>query len=190
MQTPDPGWNVRDGDALFVRNADEIGLGVVYARDNGFYIAVATDGTNINGGYLHTCEQDAINTVWDYDNRQRALELCGFCDSIRSHSNVYASWPETVAFQPRRGGCTEGHLLIVPREHVSDAGENPDVTAQTMYRASQIVAHMPSANIITSKGTTATQTAFHLHVHIVPRRVGDGRMLPWSDASQLSCSCT
>ena len=39
----------------------------------------------------------------------------------------------------------------------------------------------PSANLITSIGAAATQTVFHLHVHVVPRHEGDGLLLPWSN---------
>jgi histidine triad (HIT) family protein len=35
-------------------------------------------------------------------------------------------------------------------------------------------------NIITSVGAEATQTVFHLHLHVVPRRFGDGLALPWT----------
>jgi hypothetical protein len=36
-------------------------------------------------------------------------------------------------------------------------------------------------NLITSAGTDATQSVFHLHVHLVPRRPNDGLKLPWSE---------
>jgi histidine triad (HIT) family protein len=38
----------------------------------------------------------------------------------------------------------------------------------------------PPCNIITSAGSDATQTVFHLHLHVVPRRAGDGLALPWT----------
>lgn len=40
---------------------------------------------------------------------------------------------------------------------------------------------VPAANIITSRGSAATQTVYHLHLHVVPRREGDGLGLPWTD---------
>jgi diadenosine tetraphosphate (Ap4A) HIT family hydrolase len=42
------------------------------------------------------------------------------------------------------------------------------------------VSHLGAANFITSAGRDATQTVFHLHIHIVPRHAGDGLALPWT----------
>lgn len=35
-------------------------------------------------------------------------------------------------------------------------------------------------NLITSRGPAATQTVPHLHLHLIPRREGDGLTLPWT----------
>jgi histidine triad (HIT) family protein len=78
---------------------------------------------------------------------------------------------------------TDGHLLVVPAKHVADACEDPIMTARTMERAALLLAGRyggEDANIITSIGPAATQTVRHLHLHIVPRRPGDGLHLPWT----------
>jgi diadenosine tetraphosphate (Ap4A) HIT family hydrolase len=51
-----------------------------------------------------------------------------------------------------------------------------------MQRAAEyaLVKVSGDCNLITSDGAAATQTVKHLHVHIVPRRDGDGLTLPWS----------
>jgi histidine triad (HIT) family protein len=49
------------------------------------------------------------------------------------------------------------------------------------HAAELAAAIMPDAfNIITSAGRDATQTVDHLHLHLVPRRPGDGLALPWA----------
>lgn len=79
-----------------------------------------------------------------------------------------------------------GHVILMPRKHVRDAAEDSSVTRQVVgdaseyVRASVLAREFTSANIITSIGAAATQTIFHLHVHVVPRREGDGLALPWS----------
>jgi len=104
---------------------------------------------------------------------------CTFCAIIdgRAPATVVRRWRDAIAFVPL-SPVTEGHVLIVPKHHVVDATEEPQVTADVM-RAAAEYADRP-CNIITSAGPEATQTVFHLHVHVVPRREGDGLPLPWT----------
>lgn len=73
---------------------------------------------------------------------------------------------------------TPGHMLIIPKRHLRDALESPADTGLVMEYAARY-ARSP-CNIITSVGTEATQTVFHLHVHVIPRATGDGLRLPWT----------
>ncbi|WUH89689.1 HIT family protein [Streptomyces sp. NBC_00433] len=105
---------------------------------------------------------------------------CPFCELLRTpaHPAVVERWPDAVALTPRRP-VTEGHLLVVPRSHVPDAAAAPEVAAAAMRHAARLAGRYPSCNIITSCGVEATQTVFHLHLHVVPRRGGDRLALPW-----------
>lgn len=102
---------------------------------------------------------------------------CVFCNLMAKPSKLVAEWPETVAFVPLNP-VTEGHVLVVPRRHVTDALENPRVTAATMRRAAEFA--KPPCNLITSVGKSASQSVSHLHIHVVPRSESDGLRLPWS----------
>ncbi|MFF0389623.1 HIT family protein [Kitasatospora sp. NPDC004615] len=93
---------------------------------------------------------------------------------------VVREWPDAIAIRPRSGGVNPGHLLVIPRAHVADVGADPVVSAAVMARAAELAAVLPAANVITSKGSAATQTVFHLHIHVVPRADGDGLPLPWT----------
>ncbi|WP_242190351.1 HIT family protein [Saccharopolyspora soli] len=64
---------------------------------------------------------------------------------------------EVVAIRPR-GGVNDGHLLVIPRTHVVDASVDPAVSARTMACAAELMGEHDAANIITSRGTAATQT--------------------------------
>lgn len=79
---------------------------------------------------------------------------------------------------------TEGHVLVIPFKHVSDASVNIHLTGATFRDAAEYARTkgIESYNLITSVGVAATQTVGHLHVHLVPRRDGDGLKLPWSEA--------
>ena len=110
------------------------------------------------------------------------MKRCTFCAIAAGESPavIVREWPDALAIRPRSGGVNKGHVLVLPRVHVEDAGTDPDVTAVVMRRAAELMAEHPAANLITSKGDAATQTVFHAHVHVVPRQAGDGLPLPWT----------
>ncbi|MET8648447.1 HIT family protein [Nocardia aurea] len=106
---------------------------------------------------------------------------CVFCEIAagRAPATVVAEWPDALAIVPL-GPVVDGHVLIIPREHVTDFADSPGATAATMRRAAEYTTgRHASANLITSMGRAATQSVFHLHIHIVPRSVDDGLMTPW-----------
>lgn len=103
---------------------------------------------------------------------------CPFCP-IPPDATVVADWGDIVAFVPLNP-VTPGHVLIVPRAHVADVAEDPQMSAQVMFFAADVASRFASCNIITSRGAPATQTVRHLHLHVVPRVEGDGLHLPWT----------
>lgn len=107
---------------------------------------------------------------------------CVFCAIVRGEAPaaVVHRWPDALAIVPR-SPVTAGHVLVIPLVHVADVREQPAVSGRVMRRAAEIAPH--PCNVITSAGSEATQTVFHLHVHVVPRAAGDGLALPWSVAS-------
>lgn len=104
---------------------------------------------------------------------------CVFCKRVVS-GRYDEGDRDAVIFAPNRP-VTPGHMLIVPRLHVTDAAHDPDTTAATMRLAAvYAVQSGVDFNLITSRGTLATQTVFHLHIHFVPRCENDGLTLPWT----------
>ncbi|MEW2072852.1 HIT domain-containing protein [Streptomyces sp. NPDC013433] len=107
---------------------------------------------------------------------------CPFCLIVRgaAPARVVRRWADALAITPRGGGVTRGHVLVLPMTHVPDVAADPAVSATTMRYAAELAAEVGDCNIITSRGAAATQTVPHLHVHVVPRRPGDGILLPWT----------
>lgn len=108
-------------------------------------------------------------------------DACVFCRIVQdaAPAEIVHRWDDAVAFVPLNP-VTPGHVLVVPNEHVRDASEDPVVTAQAMYRAADLASQYTAFNLISSAGAAATQTIFHLHWHLVPRRDGDELTLPWT----------
>jgi histidine triad (HIT) family protein len=109
---------------------------------------------------------------------------CVFCQIIRGEAPGFfvSNRPElsTIIIRPLNP-VTEGHVLVLPRKHVTAAHSDHLVSAAVMEHASIYAAAVGPYNLITSHGTEATQTVRHLHLHVVPRRLGDGLALPWTD---------
>ena len=98
---------------------------------------------------------------------------CPFCDMFSSSDK------DIINIEPLNP-IVEGHRIIIPREHVKDFSDDVEVTGRVMKYAAELGKKIGEVNLITSKGVNATQSVFHLHVHLVPRKEGDGLSLPWT----------
>lgn len=103
---------------------------------------------------------------------------CVFCEKFDGRSE------SVISFEPLNP-VTKGHLLVVPRVHAIDFADRPEVSAFVMGHAALLAKKIGNCNIITSIGEDATQSIFHLHVHIIPRRKYDGLKLPWTGQRKL-----
>lgn len=106
---------------------------------------------------------------------------CPFCEinAGRTPAQFVDEWSDAIAIAPLNP-VVEGHTLVIPKTHVADFAEDPTVSAATMRRAAQLASGSGHAmNLITSRGREATQSVFHLHLHLVPRAENDGLALPW-----------
>lgn len=99
---------------------------------------------------------------------------------------------QVVAFFPTEPAVI-GHTLIVPREHIRDIWSLSEETAARLARvvvrlADVVSKAVPSEglNVIQSNGAVATQTVFHLHVHLVPRQKGDAMGPIWPEKTDYS----
>lgn len=104
---------------------------------------------------------------------------CPFCERIEARDFRMDRAVLEAGFFPPLNPVVPGHMLVVPLRHVNDAAEDPFLTGQVMTLAARLAGRLGDCNLITSIGPAATQTVFHLHIHVVPRRTGDGLALPW-----------
>lgn len=108
---------------------------------------------------------------------------CVFCEIIRTESAKGFTWcgNVVVSFIPLNP-VVPGHRLFVPVRHARSFREDPGYGAPAFYFAGKWGAEKNEEfNLITSSGEYATQTVWHTHIHYVPRREGDGLLLPWSN---------
>lgn len=102
--------------------------------------------------------------------------MCVFCKKILDEHLT----GEFAVFEPLNP-VTQGHLLVIPIEHIDNVGDKLSVATPVLQAAARIASQLDNVNVITSKGRYATQTVGHFHIHIVPRRENDGLKLPWTN---------
>jgi len=107
---------------------------------------------------------------------------CTFCDLIQGAAEVSVCYEdaEALAFMDIQP-VNAGHVLVVPRKHYESMLDvPPDVGAHlfsvTMRLANAVrrVTRCEGMNLVVNDGVAAGQDVFHYHVHIIPRRQGDG----------------
>lgn len=120
---------------------------------------------------------------------------CPFCAIVLGDDpgarEVYRD-KHVVAFLPTEPAIL-GHVMVVPREHAPDIWSIDEDVAAHLARATLRLAGaireavVPEGlNVIQSNGEAATQTVFHLHVHLVPRWGGDAMGPIWPEETDYS----
>jgi histidine triad (HIT) family protein len=109
-----------------------------------------------------------------YDNS------CIFCKIARKQSPASVIYEDAsvMAFLDIRPLST-GHTLIIPKEHYRDIFDiSPELLTRVHQVTKQIAVALQKAtnadgiSIFQQNGASAGQDVFHLHVHVVPRHVG------------------
>lgn len=79
-----------------------------------------------------------------------------------------------------------GHALVIPKSHAPNLFESADgdlaavmPVARRVATAVNKVLQPAGLNLLQSNGPGAGQSVFHLHVHVIPRAVGDGIKMTW-----------
>ena len=108
------------------------------------------------------------------------MPTCPFCAIVRGE--IAASFvlreDAVCAFLDTRP-VFKGHVLVVPREHTADLLALPAALVPPLFTAVQRVASAVEKGLgadgsFTAINTKISQSVPHLHVHVVPRRKGDG----------------
>ncbi|GAB3787619.1 HIT family protein [Dyella agri] len=88
-----------------------------------------------------------------------------------------------------------GHVLVAPHRHAPDLyALAPDEAAGAMGMAQRVAlalrAELDPAglNLWQSNGRAAGQEVFHFHLHVQPRRVGDGLLRVYPDGAPRSAT--
>ena len=108
---------------------------------------------------------------------------CVFCDIIndKKPASIVYSDEKVIAFMVIRP-INPGHLVVIPKTHAPGLSELDEEMGAHMFKiALRIVNALKKSgiecegiNLFLSDGKAASQEIFHIHLHIVPRFLGDG----------------
>jgi len=107
---------------------------------------------------------------------------CLFCKLVKGELPSYKIYEDdqTFAFLDI-SPMAKGHTMVIPKEHAQtflDASESSvRAIAATIKKLAPSILKATGAtgfNILSNNHTSAGQFVEHLHVHIIPRSVGDG----------------
>lgn len=111
--------------------------------------------------------------------------FCKLANGVIPSKTLYED--ETFRVILDLGPATQGHALILPKEHADNLYELPDETAaKTMILAKKMAAQMTEKlacdgfNLVQNNGSCAGQTVFHFHLHLVPRYKEDHQRIGWN----------
>lgn len=105
---------------------------------------------------------------------------CIFCRIVRkqAHASIVYEDETVLAFIDIRP-LSEGHTLVIPKEHYETIFEIPEELLAQLHRIVKRVAlaakkatEADGISIFQQNGAAAGQEVFHFHVHVVPRHEG------------------
>lgn len=107
---------------------------------------------------------------------------CVFCEIIRGESPASFTYQDdtVVAFMDVQP-ITQGHMLVVPREHAVLMTDIDETAAMRTFRVARNLAEVArrtlaasGVNLLVMDGEAAYQDVPHFHVHVIPRYPKDG----------------
>lgn len=106
--------------------------------------------------------------------------MCTFCDVVAGTVTADVVFEDdiSIAFLDIRP-VFPGHTLIVPREHHETLPDLPDHLVPSLFTnvrtlARAVPAALGADGSFVAMNNRISQSVPHLHVHVVPRRKGDG----------------
>lgn len=109
-------------------------------------------------------------------------EACIFCKIIKGEIPSFTIYEdEFYKVILDRFPTTPGHALILTKNHHVDMFDMPDQLARGIYPLAKKIAILlkkatgaEGINIVQNNGQAAGQAVFHFHLHLIPRKYGDG----------------
>lgn len=116
---------------------------------------------------------------------------CIFCAIVAGDAPAFVVYEDadTMAFLGIHPPA-DGHTLVIPKAHARDifdiSPEDLAAVTRTVHRVAALIDRKLSPDGLTigqANRLAGWQSVFHLHVHLVPRYVGDDLVPPWTETT-------
>ena len=113
---------------------------------------------------------------------------CIFCKIVAGSSGCQEIYQDdaTFAFMDIHP-VNDGHCLVIPKQHFETLFDMPPAAfgtvASTVAKVARVVNEVlrpGGISLVQANGELAGQTVPHVHVHVLPRRTGDGLLINWN----------
>lgn len=120
---------------------------------------------------------------------------CIFCKIVRGEVPSMTVYEDeyTVVFMDIAGDV-DGHMLVIPKKHVKSILDCDSQTLHHLMTAVKKVADhcvntcgYEGVNLLNASEESAGQSVPHFHIHIIPRKHGDG-IDAWPKFTGASCN--
>lgn len=109
------------------------------------------------------------------------MENCIFCKITKGEIPCYKIYEDdlVLAFLDINP-IAKGHTLIIPKEHKENIFEIENIVLERIINVAKKIAQKmkiigaEGVNLYHASGSSAEQTVFHFHLHVVPRAKEDG----------------
>lgn len=109
------------------------------------------------------------------------MDDCIFCRIARREFGLVLYEDEhTISFMDTAMDV-DGHILVIPKKHVHSLLDCDEATAlHVMHTVKKVSDHLVAncgyngVNLLSACGEAAGQSLGHFHIHVIPRKTGDG----------------
>ena len=108
------------------------------------------------------------------------MDACRFCAIAEGKEEAEIVFADglCLAFLDHRP-LFPGHVLLIPRTHVGTLAELPPALIEPLFAAARLLARAVEEGLgaegsFVAINNRVSQSVPHLHIHVVPRRRGDG----------------
>ncbi len=117
-------------------------------------------------------------------SQKNNCEFCQIMDKKKDSKRIFEDEKALAILSPNP--CCEGHILVMPKEHLSIIEQVPDYLVGHLSKlvnkisiAVFEVLQAKGTNILIQNGVAAGQKTNHFMIHIIPRKENDGLDFQW-----------